>query len=82
MSERKAPAGTIAGPTLDTTWQTPPELLEPVRAYFGGRIPLAAADPEAMRRVLEDAELRGALREALGVEEREGGAEGAVGGVG
>jgi hypothetical protein len=41
--ERKAPAGTITGPTLDTTWQTPPELLEPVRAYFGGRIPLDAA---------------------------------------
>ncbi len=37
---------------------------------------LAAADPEAMRRVLEDAELRAALREALGVDEREG--EGSV----
>lgn len=41
--ERKAPAGTIAGPCLDTTWQTPPELLEPVRAYFGGVIPFDAA---------------------------------------
>jgi hypothetical protein len=44
--ERKAPAGTIAGPCLDTTWQTPPELLEPVRAYFGGRIPFDAASTE------------------------------------
>ena len=44
--ERKAPTGTIAGPTLDTTWQTPPELLAPVRAYFGGVIPFDPATAE------------------------------------
>lgn len=44
MAERKAPTGTITGmPALDTTWQTPPELLQPVRDYFGGVIPFDAA---------------------------------------
>jgi phage N-6-adenine-methyltransferase len=28
---------------MDTTWQTPPELVAPVRRYFGGRIPFDAA---------------------------------------
>lgn len=41
--ERKAPTGTICGPCLDTTWRTPPELVTPVRRYFGGRIPFDAA---------------------------------------
>jgi hypothetical protein len=45
--ERKAPCGTITGmAALDTTWQTPPELLEPVRAYFGGQIPFDPATAE------------------------------------
>jgi phage N-6-adenine-methyltransferase len=47
VSERVAPTGTITGPCLDTTWQTPPELIDPVRAYFGGRIPLDAASTES-----------------------------------
>lgn len=43
-AERKARAGTIIGqPRLDTCWQTPPELLGPVRDYFGGPIPCDAA---------------------------------------
>lgn len=42
-TQRKAPAGTITGPTMDKRWQTPPELLVPVREYFGGRIPFDAA---------------------------------------
>lgn len=47
MSERKAPCGTITGmPALDVTWQTPPELVAPVRAYFGGKIPCDAATTE------------------------------------
>jgi hypothetical protein len=41
--ERKAPVGTITGPCMDTCWQTPPELVTPVRRYFGGRIPFDAA---------------------------------------
>jgi hypothetical protein len=28
---------------MDKTWQTPPELVTPVRRYFGGRIPFDAA---------------------------------------
>jgi hypothetical protein len=45
--ERKAPCGTITGmPALDTCWQTPPELLEPVRSYFGGEIPMDPATAE------------------------------------
>lgn len=43
MPERKAPAGGIVTECLDTTWQTPPELIERVRAYFGGAIPFDAA---------------------------------------
>lgn len=45
MSERKAPAGVIGPKTgaMDTCWQTPPELLERVRVYFGGQIPFDAA---------------------------------------
>jgi phage N-6-adenine-methyltransferase len=41
--QRKAPTGTITGPCMDTCWQTPPELVTPVRRYFGGRIPFDAA---------------------------------------
>jgi len=46
-TQRKAPVGTITGPCMDKRWQTPPELLEPVRVYFGGRIPFDAATTEA-----------------------------------
>lgn len=46
--ERKARAGIITGmASLDVTWQTPPELLACVRAYFGGRIPFDAATSES-----------------------------------
>lgn len=42
--ERKVKAGTITGTEcLKTDWQTPEHLLEAVRDYFGGRIPLDAA---------------------------------------
>lgn len=43
MTERKAPAGGIVRTCLDVTWQTPPEIIDAVRAYFGGRIPLDPA---------------------------------------
>jgi len=43
MTEPKAPAGIIGGRALKTTWQTPEYLLDPVRAYFGGQIPLDVA---------------------------------------
>jgi hypothetical protein len=43
VAERKAPAGTISGPCLRTDWLTPPDLLEAVRNYFGGQIPLDPA---------------------------------------
>lgn len=39
MTETKAPTGFIGPNTLDTTWQTPPELVERVAHYFGGRLP-------------------------------------------
>lgn len=43
MSERKAPTGFIGNvrgrDQMDKGWETPPELLEPVRQYWGGRIP-------------------------------------------
>ncbi|MCO5167615.1 MAG: phage N-6-adenine-methyltransferase [Planctomycetes bacterium] len=42
-TERKAPALHIGPPTMSTDWRTPPEMLAPVRAYFGGRIPFDAA---------------------------------------
>jgi|CXWL01.1.fsa_nt_gi phage N-6-adenine-methyltransferase len=44
-TERKAPAGVIGpkGGALDTTWQTPPELLVPPREYWGGAIPFDVA---------------------------------------
>lgn len=42
--ERKAPAGTITGvPCLKTDWRTPERLLDALRAYWGGRIPLDVA---------------------------------------
>lgn len=47
MSERKAPTGTITGATMDTTWQTPPELYGLAAEYFGGRIPFDAATTDA-----------------------------------
>lgn len=39
--ERKAPTGFIGAREgcLDTTWQTPPELVERVARYFGGEVP-------------------------------------------
>ena len=40
---RKAPAGGIVRVSLDNGWKTPPELLECVRAYFGGQIPFDPA---------------------------------------
>jgi hypothetical protein len=43
VAERKAPAGGIVRTCLDVTWQTPPEIIDAVRAYFGGRIPLDPA---------------------------------------
>jgi hypothetical protein len=58
--ERKAPTGTITGPCMDTTWQTPPELVTAVRRYFGGRIPFDAAtapnNPCKARRFITAAE--------------------------
>ena len=58
--QRKAPTGTITGPCMDTTWQTPPELVAPVRKYFGGRIPFDAAtaldNPCKARRFLTEAD--------------------------
>lgn len=42
-AERKAPALFVGPPTMSTDWRTPPEMLAPVRAYFGGRIPFDAA---------------------------------------
>ena len=41
--QRKAPTGIIGGECMDTTWQTPPHLIERVRAYYGGQIPFDAA---------------------------------------
>lgn len=42
--ERKAKAGILTGaPCLKTDWQTPPYLLDAVRTYFGGPIPLDVA---------------------------------------
>ena len=59
MSQRKAPTGTIisgssrtgaiwagTGAAMDLGWQTPPELLELPRAYWGGVIPFDAATTE------------------------------------
>lgn len=44
LTERKAKAGTITGaPCLKTDWQTPEHLLDCVRDYFGGPIPLDPA---------------------------------------
>ena len=43
MSDCKAPAGIIGGRCARTSWQTPERLLEPVREYFGGVIPLDVA---------------------------------------
>lgn len=43
MTERKAPAGGIVRTCLDVSWQTPPEIIDRVRHYFGGQIPLDPA---------------------------------------
>jgi hypothetical protein len=44
--QRKAPVGHVGPNTLDTEWFTPPEILDPVRDYFGGQIPFdPASDP-------------------------------------
>lgn len=42
-AERKVRAGTLTGRCLRTDWQTPPAILEGVRACLGGRIPLDVA---------------------------------------
>lgn len=41
--ERRAPAGGIITECLDTTWQTPPELVDRVGIYWGGVIPFDVA---------------------------------------
>lgn len=43
MSQAAAPAGGIVRTSLDATWRTPERLLDAVRTYFGGPIPLDPA---------------------------------------
>lgn len=49
--ERKAPTGFIGNvpdrDEMDKGWQTPPEILEPAREYWGGRIPFDACTTPA-----------------------------------
>lgn len=46
MARAKVQAGGVLRTSLDNTWRTPPEVLERVRAYFGGPIPLDPATGE------------------------------------
>lgn len=43
MSQRAVPAGGYHRKSLDNSWRTPEWLLDCVRTYFGGQIPLDAA---------------------------------------
>lgn len=49
--EHKAPTGFIGNvknrDEMDLGWQTPPELLSPVKTYFGGKIPFDVCTSEA-----------------------------------
>jgi hypothetical protein len=43
VTRAKVKAGGIIRKSLDNSWQTPPEVLDRVRAYFGGEIPFDPA---------------------------------------